>query len=478
MFNKLRNRYDTVPIEVKATGWFMLCNIIQRGISVITTPIFTRILTIDQYGEFTLYQSWLSIFTLLSTFRITYSVFNKGMSKFKFERNEFTLSMQTTMSIITTIVLLVYLTFQDGINSFTEMSTFITLAMFMEIYFSSAIQLWSLKHRYEFHYRIIILPTLLLAFLNPILGIFVVTVSDSKGMARIISSVAVQVLFGIVFYIINIKNSKGLFNFNHAKFAIIFNMPLIPHYLSTYMLDQADRIMIQKICGYGDAAIYSVAYNAGTLMKIVTDAINNSIIPWIYQQLEEENYQKIEKYVFLVQVFIALTCILFVLIAPECMMILGGKDYIQAMYVIPPVAGSIFFIFFFSIVSNIEFYYDANKFTMYISIAGAMLNTILNSIFIRRFGYLAAGYTTLVSYVFFAIVHYAFMTILIKKKIGIILIHPKKIILLSITLILIIISMNYFYNYNILRYMLVTSLLLLLFFKRNDLKQMLMITKK
>lgn len=454
-------------MTVKATFWFMICNIVQKGISVITTPIFTRLLTTKQYGEYTLFQSWLAIFTLICTFRLNYSVFTKGLSKYPKERNEFTLSIQSTMTIVTTVIFFIYLLFHSQINSLTDMTTFVTMAMFVEIYFQTSIQIWSLRERYEFNYKVIILPTLLLALMNPLVGIIAVYFSQEKGLARIISGVIVQVIFGLIFYIINIRKGKyKLFNKSHAKFALLFNLPLIPHYFSTYVLEQADRIMIEKICGLSEAAIYGVAYNAGTLMKIITDAVNNSIVPWIYQKLELKEYKKIEKYIFSVLVIICCVSIVFISLAPEIISILAGKKYAQAVYIIPPVAASMFFTFFFSLVSNIEFYYDANKFTMYISMIGAGLNILLNYIFINMYGFIAAGYTTLACYAFFGISHYLYMTYIVRRKVGIVILAPMKILGLSIMLIVFVIGISLIYEYTLIRYAIFVLLLIGLYVKR------------
>ena len=55
------------------------------------------------------------------------------------------------------------------------------------------------------------------------------------------------------------------------------------------------------------------------------------------------------------------------------------------------------------------FYYEKTTFIMVASVMGAVLNIILNYVFIRLFGYLAAGYTTLLCYIVYAIAHYLFM---------------------------------------------------------------------
>ena len=47
---KLITTYHDVPIQMKASLWFVLSTVLLKGISFITVPIFTRIMDTDQYG--------------------------------------------------------------------------------------------------------------------------------------------------------------------------------------------------------------------------------------------------------------------------------------------------------------------------------------------------------------------------------------------------------------------------------------------
>ena len=98
MFGKLLNRYRAIPIAAKASIWFIVCSVLQKCISMITLPVFTRLMSTEQYGQFNVYNSWLQIFTIFVTLRLNYAVFNKGMSKFKEDRDGYTSTMQTITS--------------------------------------------------------------------------------------------------------------------------------------------------------------------------------------------------------------------------------------------------------------------------------------------------------------------------------------------------------------------------------------------
>lgn len=55
---------------VKAAFWFTVCNFLQRGISMITTPIFTRLLSTKDYGLYSTYLSWETVLLMLVTLSI------------------------------------------------------------------------------------------------------------------------------------------------------------------------------------------------------------------------------------------------------------------------------------------------------------------------------------------------------------------------------------------------------------------------
>lgn len=463
----LWDKYKKIPLAVKATVAFFICSILQKAISFITIPIFTRLLTTEQYGQYTLYISWLQIFTIITTLRLNFGVFNKGMTKYRDDKDAYTSTMQGITTILTTVFLIVYIVFRKYINNITELSTFITLAMFLELYLEPAISFWTIRQRYDFKYKSVVLVTLLISIGNAIIGLVAVLISENRGIARILSCIIVQVCIGFVIYVYNLKKGKKFIVWEYAKFAIIFNIPLIPHYFSTYILEQFDRIMIQKISGISAAGIYGVAYSAGNVIKIVTNSINNALIPWQYRKLENEKYDDIGKKLMPIIYIVAATLLIFSAFAPEIVKVLSTEEYYEAVNVISPVSISTFFVFLFGLFGNVEFFYDSNKFTMYLSLAGAALNVGLNLIFIPIYGFVAAAYTTLACYIVFTLLHYIYMNYITNKKIGTVLFDTRQILTVSVGLVVVSIIFSTLYNYTFIRYALILFIFIVIFYKRN-----------
>ena len=433
----------------------MISSTLQQCISLITIPLFTRLLSSEQYGLYSSYLAWETILTVIISFRLDYTVFNKGMSKFKTERNAYVASMQTSTTALALIVLAIYLIFRGFINSFTEMTTPLMLLMILQAAVYPAYSFWMLRERYEYKIRTLLMVVLSLSILNPLVGLAAIYLSDfDRGLSRIATYAGTYIIFGLILYGINLKKGGRDIDMKYIKFAFLFNIPMIPHYLSTYILNQSDRIMIQKMVGVKEVALYSVTYNAAMLMQIVSNSLINAITPWYYERLEEKSIERVKKLFLPIMSGVTVSVFVFILFAPELMMLLAPKEYAEAVYVIPPVASSVIFLMMYSFFSIPEFYYDANKFSSVASSVAALLNIGLNYICIRLFGYIAAGYTTLFCYVTLSLGHYAYARYVLNKN-GQSFFNALHITLLTLFVAVLAVGSSLLYSHPIIRYTLV-----------------------
>ncbi len=478
--NKLKqllHKYSSMSVVAKATFWFFSCNILTKCISLITTPIFTRLLSTAEYGYYNTFVSWTQIATIIVTFRLDYGIFNKGMTTYSEDKNNYTSTMQSISSMLTAALLVVYLLFHNFFNEITGLSTFLTLALFTEVFFASAISFWMVKQRYDFKYKSVLAVSLALTFGHTLFGIIGVILTNYQGVGRILSSVLVYTCIGLLVYIYNYKKSSKVFVKEYAKFALLFNIPLLPHYFASFILDQFDRIMIMKLVGYSAVGIYSVAYSCGYVIKIVTSSLNNTLIPWLYHRLKENDLPSIAVCVNSITKTVLLCFMGFMAFAPELIRIFAAPEYYEAIYVLPPVSASAFLIFLYELYANIEFYYNKNKFAMYIAVASACINVALNYICIPRWGYIAAAYTTLAAYSFYSISHFLYMQRVVQKEIGIKAFHYRD-FFQNISVILLytfIISLSF--EYTLIRYIWILLMIAYVIINRKKLLSFLSVLK-
>ena len=473
MFNRkiIKNlllKYNSIPAAAKCSLWFAICSIIQKGISLITVPIFTRLLTTEQYGEFSVYLSWYQVISIFATLNLCAGVFFNGMTKYPNDRDKYMSSMQGLSSIVTILLFCVYLPFKDYINELTGLSTLLMVTIFVDCLMYPALMFWTTRQRYEFKYISLVGVTIGVAIASPVLGLIAVNLTEEKGIARILSVALVNICVGLFFYVLGLKRGKKLFCKEYWIFALKFNIPLIPHYLSMIILSHSNRIMIERMFGETEVAIYSVAYSFSLIMNIVTQSINSSYVPWTYRKLKDNDIAPLKKYTSLLLLGVAALSILPVLVAPELMWIIAPPEYAEGVWVIPPLSTSVFFTFLYNLFGNIEFYFEKTKFVMVASVSGAIVNIGLNLLLMPKFGYLAAGYVTLVCYMLFALAHYIFMRKVCKDILKTKSVYNDKLILF--------ISLVYLgctalamslYNFVIVRYSILVIAFIILIIKRN-----------
>lgn len=463
---------------VKASLWFVICNVLQKGVSLITTPIFTRLLTTEQYGIFSVYQSWYSIVSIIATLNLSAGVYNNGLTKFSNDKKRLTSSFLGLSTIVTFILFDIYIINMNFFNQLLQLSTIFVMAMFIQLLFEPAYLLWSTGERYNYRYKKLIAVTLMITLGTPIVGVIAVLSTSYKAEARVLSSVCVGACIGIAIYIYSMMRGKTFFKKEYWKFALMFNIPLIPHYLSMTILNQADRIMISRMVGNSEAAIYSIAYTVSMMMTIVTNAVNNSYIPYSYKAIKSKNYDGIRKNTNLLIVLISCACIIAMAFGPEIIKIVAPKKYYDAVWIIPPVAASVYFMFLYNLFGNVEFYFEKTKFIMIASCIGAIANVILNYIFIPIYGYYAAGYTTLCCYILFSFAHYFFHKKVLNEKLPNIkeIYDMHTVIGISIILLVAMIGITITYTNIFIRYVIIAILFVLIVIKHrtiiNQLKEL------
>jgi O-antigen/teichoic acid export membrane protein len=459
--------------------WFTFAGVALKGMATLTTPIFTRLMSTEQFGLYALSRSWLQVLAVLTTLSLASGVFSKGMSKYPKSRDAYTASMQTVTTVLVLVALLAYLAFRDWANAFMGLTTVIVIAMFVELFFTPPVTFWMARERYDFKYRPVVLVTLLIAAGIAVVSVAAVAFSDDKGTARVVGGAVVPALVGMLVYGLNVKRAKALLSAEYAKFAVAFNVVLIPHYLSMYALDQLDRIMVAKLIGLSAAGVYSVGYTVGAAIRVATDSISSALIPWQYRQLEARNFQAVGHRLTQVFGLYGLMILAFVALAPELVSIVGGSAYGEALHVIPPVAVATFFIFAYVVFGNTEIYYESNKMMMLASPVAAVVNVILNYLLVPRFGFVAAGYTTLVCYAGLAAAHYAYMQYLVSQDNGgAQLLDTGRMIWMTVGLVVGAGMLVVVYPLDLLRYVLVAGAVGAAVVKRQEIKGILMTARQ
>ena len=417
MISKLREKWTGMSLGVKASLAYTVCSIVMKCLSFITMPLFTRLLTTEQYGQYSVYLSWSGILMIFTTMNLAYGSFSTAMVRFEKDRWGYVSALQGLCCVLSLIFLAIYLPFAGAWNKLFELPTPLVLLLVVEILCQFAVGCYYGVQRFEFKYKSVVALTLINAVASPLAAFVLVMLSEERGYARIIGYALANITIGIVIFILNSRKAKGkLFCKEYWKYALCFNIPLIPYYLSQVVFNQSDRIMISHLVGTDKAGMYSVAYTLGTILTFVLNAINNSYVPWLYAKIKDGKSQENRSVSTGIALLMAFLLLGVIAIAPEIIFIMAGKEYAEAIWVVPAVSMSILLLFYSQLFINIEFYYEEKIMLVWGSIGAAVLNIVLNWLLIPMFGFVAAGYTTMASYVAFAVANYFTMRVVGKRK--------------------------------------------------------------
>ena len=470
IFKNLVIKYNKIQIEARSSIWYTFCNFFQKGIAFITVPIYIRVLSTSEYGRYTTFLTWKEILIIFASLNLYCGVFTKAMVDLNSdkERDKYTSSMQTLTTIVTATLFIIYIALNEVWNRLIETNLTDMCLLFLYFIMFPSFSFWTVRKKVENKYISMVVITLLVSVLTPLVSLLLLYYTSLREHALIRGLLCTQIAVGLYFYITQFIKGQCLIDKNYWTRALKYNIPLIPHYLSLIVLGQADRIMIKEMCGDDKAGIYSLAYSISTLMNVVISAVNSSMVPWTYRKLKGKEYGQILKISNSVTIIMGFMTVLLTVCAPEMIKIIGTKEYFISIWIIPSVSLANFYTYCYNLYCNIEFYYNRTKYVMIASSVGAILNIILNLIFIRLFGFIAAGYTTMICYLVFMIAHFLFMMKVCKEEnISEDIFDNRLMFWFTLSLSIVCLGIQFAYNYLLIR-IVITIIVCMIIFKNKQ----------
>lgn len=389
---------------VKSSIWYTISNFLLSGISFLTTPLFTRLLTLEEYGLYSNFNAVYSILSVVITLNLG-STLIRAQYDFPDDKNSYTSTLLYMSTIIVFIALLFVNIFYNQLYSYISLSKYMLNIMLVSLMFLPALNIFQIWQRIQYKYKMSVFVSFFCSIGNILFSLLFVFNFENKLNGRILGSQISTIIVGICIMVYYLRKSH-IFNFDYCKYALKICIPYLPHLLSLNILSMSDKLMITKLCGSQYNALYSVAVNCGMIMTILISSLNNSFSPWLGEKLHLKEYKRIRKMSYYYILIFFVVAIGSILIAPELMMIFGGKNYLNAKYAVPPIIMGCMCQLLYTMYVNIE---QFEKKTIGMAIASsvtALINIITNMYFIPKYGYLAAAYTTLFSYFCLLVFHY------------------------------------------------------------------------
>lgn len=399
----------------KAGIGYTIGNYLLRGLGFITIPIFSRILSTTDYGIYNTYMSFEGILFIIIGLAL-HSSFKNANIKYGLKFNEYVSSC-----IILCIFNFLFLIFLGNILClFIPKYGHVYISLLVAHSFASAIITYFNDYlSISYSYKIF----LLVSFVNSIGNIsisvlLILTIfHENRAYGRIIGTIIPLLLIAIFVVFGFFKQSKPRNNREYWIYGLKYSLPIIPHGISQVILGSFDRIMISTMVGNSEAGLYSFAYNVYSIISVTYSSLGTVWGPWFYEKMHANKLDEIKnvskKYIWTMGIFSAGIMV----ISPEIISILGTEAYHDSIYLTAPIICGCFFSFLYTLPAQIEYYYEKTKYIAVGTFCAAMLNIVLNYIFITRYGYSAAVYTTFATYAAYFLFHYFISERIEKRKV-------------------------------------------------------------
>ena len=246
-------------------------------------------------------------------------------------------------------------------------------------------------------------------------------------------------LITIILYAYKKDSFKLFMSFNKIKFKIkeIFNYSAYSFIglSSNIIVLNIDVLMVTSLLGLSETGIYTTAFYIGMIIEIPRRAISQISIPYISENIKEQNFKKIEKNYKDISIHQMIIGVLFYIILilnidnifnliPNSEKFYSGKD---TVYIIGLSKLIIMSFSYNSELISLSKYY---KFTVITIICLAILTIGLNLFLIPIFGMIGAAYASLISITFYNLLKHIFIKY--KMKISPFSINSIKTILVGI----------------------------------------------
>ena len=392
---------------MKAGLGYTVGNVLVKGVYFLTIPLFSRIMTTDEFGVCNVFLSYDAILSVLVGLGIHTSI---KSAHYEFKNTDDYTSSVTIIYMLTSLVYA--LLFLLGGSWLAEMLDFKPSVLFLLIpysFSSSIVQLYNQRISLDYEYRKYLYISLVNSLGNIFFSVFfILTIYRSqRDVGRIVGTVVPIFLIAIVLLISMYSKAKPRFDKKYWKFALLYSLPIVPHGVSQVLLGQCDRIMISRMVSNSAAGIYSLAGNLKLILTVITTSIAVAWSTWFFARMKEKKENDIqESAILLVRMFLVFTVGLMAL-SPEIICILGDSNYELAKLVAIPMVMDAFILFLYNVIVPSEYYTKKTKYIMLGTLVAAVINLVANYICIQAFGFIAAAYTTLFSYICYLILHVA-----------------------------------------------------------------------
>jgi len=398
---------------IKDTSVYGIGAFITQLIPVLLLPILTRYLSPQEYGI-------IAIFIVSTTIAVNFIGLNLSAAIQRlyvdYPRDELSKYIGTAIIIIC-VVSILFLGISFGSKSIISLLTTIPpswipaiiILAFFQVIISIIQVIWRMERRPKHFVSFQLLMTITNLSLSILFVIWFLWHWQGRLLGIIISTALCGTLGLFILYRKGFLNFH--FNIDHAKAMLIFSLPLIPHTLSTWIMNGSDRLFIVNMVGAGAVGLYSVGYALGQIIQLLQHAFSQAWVPYLFEELKKDQEAikiRVVKFIYFHHIAIIILALFLHFAAPYILSILVGKNFQGSSKFVFWVAAAYAVNGMYRMVIPFLNYAHKTHLAPIGSTIAAIINLLLNYILIKINGPIGAAQATFISFLILYIITFYF----------------------------------------------------------------------
>ena len=382
---------------MKNTIIFAIGNFATKLITFLLVPLYTNVLSTEQFGTVDLLYTICSFLIPLFSFNITEAILRFSLDKNSKNNKITSIALVSILFLVLTSIVMIPI-----LGLFDDFSNYKVLFYFYMITFGTS-QIFLINLKGQEKLKLFSIGNFIYAASVSILNIIFLLVLkmgiNGYFFAYIVANI-ITIIYGAIFG--KIGNTLHNFDFDKTLFKSMINysLILIPTSFMWWIMNFLDRIMVTKYISLSANGIYAVSYKIPTILTVVSSIF---IQAWLFSAIKEKDSEDNSSYTnnvfnFLAFGTIVIGSMLLIIIKP-LFNVYVSKEFFEAWKYVPYLMIGYVFLNLSTFISTSYSVHKNSKGFLCSAVVGAVVNCILNFILIPILGISGAAVATLISYI-------------------------------------------------------------------------------
>lgn len=401
----------------KVAFFNILSTLLLRGISIFSSPIFSRLLGTSGYGVLSGYNNWVQVFAILGTAGTEGTLVNARVEYDEAGQKRYQ-SAAMTLSICSMLLWTALITLLMGpVTKLFGLSRILVYVMLLQAFGAFCGNFLNSKFTYEFKADKNLYISVGVALSTTILAlIFVLNLpQETRYLGRIAGNALVYILVGLTGCVFILRSGRVCFDRTYWKFCLALAIPSMFYNLSELVLGHSDLQMLRYMVDDSSGGIYNLAYVMANIMFTFYASLDNSWKPFFFDDMKEGRLEAVRSQAKNYMELFTVLAVGFVLLVTEVFHIYAGRDFWGGTALIPVFVGSLYLNFLCTFPVNYEYYHKKTAVVAVVTVVCALVNIALNYVMILKYGMVGAAAATALARVLQFTIHFVYARFFIRQ---------------------------------------------------------------